>query len=350
MGNCLRKQGDYDDCDNDNHIKEAKERSKCSFASLLRIMWSRRCPQNPSTHSNIKSVSGTQFPSSFRYIDGRRYHNDENSKYPLPNDDDEINRLQSQHYLFRHAWSENFSSPVEEILRNGGVRVLDIGCGPATWILEMASEYTSSSFIGIDLSPVFPSNIKPQNVQFYQMNVLDGLPFEDNSFDFIYQRFMGLALTEEQWPILLLELVRVTKPGGWIEFMECDFQFDNEGPISSRVNKAAQMYLKSQGINASICSHIPQFMADVQNLIDIEKKHKSTPLGRWGGLIGELARENIIGLSRSLKPVLFPILKETFGDIDFDYESIMKEIVDNEVNHYMSSIKSTRFYGRKKIA
>ncbi|RIB10444.1 S-adenosyl-L-methionine-dependent methyltransferase, partial [Gigaspora rosea] len=225
MGNCIRKRSNYDDCDNNDHIKDTKERSKDSFTNLLRNMWSKPCPQKTSIDSNTKSVSSTQSPSSFRYIDGRRYHNDENSKYPLPNDDEEINRLQTQHYLFRYAWGENFSSPVEEILRNGDdVHVLDIGCGPATWILEMASEYTSSSFIGIDLSPIFPSNIKPQNVDFYHMNVLNGLPFEDNTFDFVYQRFMGLALTEEQWPILLLELVRVTKPGGWIEFMECDLQ------------------------------------------------------------------------------------------------------------------------------
>ncbi|CAG8748121.1 5675_t:CDS:2, partial [Cetraspora pellucida] len=186
MGNCIRRQGYNEDCEGDSHIKGAKEGSTSSFGSVLRTIWSKRgcCPQQHSQQSIIKSASSTQFPSIFRYIDGRRYHNDENSKYPLPNDDEEINRLQSQHYLFRHAWGKNYSSPVEEILRAGGACVLDVGCGPATWILEMASEYTSSSFTGIDISPVFPSNIKPRNVEFYQMNVLDGLPFEDNTFDF----------------------------------------------------------------------------------------------------------------------------------------------------------------------
>ncbi|CAG8562289.1 7556_t:CDS:2, partial [Scutellospora calospora] len=325
----------YDDEDN---IKEVKERSKGSFINRLKAIWFRcSCyPQKRSPHPITKSASSTQFPSLFKYIDGRRYHNYENSRYPLPNDDEEINRLQTQHYLFRYAWGGNYSSPVEEILRAGGAHVLDIGCGPATWVLEMASEYTSTSFIGIDFSLVFPTNIKPRNVQFYHMNILDGLPFEDNTFDFVYQRFMGLALTEKQWPMLLTELVRVTKPGGWIELMECDLQFDSEGPISSRVNDAAQMYLKSQGINALICPHIPQLMTDIQNITNLEKKQESTPLGRWGGLIGELARENVIGLSRSLKPVLFPILEEMFGELNLEYETIIKEIMDNEVNQYMS--------------
>ncbi|CAG8531511.1 12690_t:CDS:1 [Racocetra fulgida] len=129
MGNCIRRRKDNEDCEDDSHINGAKKRSRGSFASVLRTMWSKRgcCPQQHSPQSITKSASGTQFPSLFRYIDGRRYHNDENSKYPLPNDDEEINRLQSQHYLFRHAWGKNYSSPVEEILRAGGARVLDVG-------------------------------------------------------------------------------------------------------------------------------------------------------------------------------------------------------------------------------
>ncbi|CAG8788819.1 17549_t:CDS:1, partial [Acaulospora morrowiae] len=160
--------------------------------------------QPDSSHS-LQSLKPSN--TSFRYIDGRRYHDDETSRYPLPNDDEEINRLQLQHYLFRYAWKDNFSSPVKEMLEMGGARVLDVGCGPATWILEMAFQFPSSEFIGVDFSPVFPTSIKPQNVELKQLNVLTGgLPFESDTFDFVYLRFMNLALTEKQWPDLMQEL------------------------------------------------------------------------------------------------------------------------------------------------
>ena len=65
----------------------------------------------------------------FKYVDGRRYHNVPNLKYNLPNDGDEVDRLQMQHYLSRYIWQSNHSAPVGELLQNGGkdIRVLDVG-------------------------------------------------------------------------------------------------------------------------------------------------------------------------------------------------------------------------------
>ncbi|CAG8452215.1 2880_t:CDS:2 [Diversispora eburnea] len=141
----------------------------------------------------------------------------------------------------------------------------------------MASDFPNSTFIGVDISPIFPASIKPHNVNFCQLNVITNglLAFESNTFDFVYIRFMNLALMENQWSELLQELIRVCKPGGWIECMEGDLQFDNE---------------------------------------DFEKEHKSTPIGKWGGRVGELAKENIIALSKSLKPILQPILNNWIID------------------------------------
>ncbi len=63
----------------------------------------------------------------FRFIDGRRYHNAENSNYILPNDEDECDRLHMQHFVFRYAWQGNFASPVEHILNSKGTKLLDSG-------------------------------------------------------------------------------------------------------------------------------------------------------------------------------------------------------------------------------
>jgi len=63
----------------------------------------------------------------FHFIDGKRYHNPENSKYVLPVDDDECERLNLIHVVFRCAWQGNFASPVEHILKSKGAKVLDTG-------------------------------------------------------------------------------------------------------------------------------------------------------------------------------------------------------------------------------
>ena len=69
----------------------------------------------------------TNLDEDFRFIDGRRYHNAENAKYDLPNDDDECDRLHLQHFVLRYAWQGNFASPVEHILNRRGAKILDSG-------------------------------------------------------------------------------------------------------------------------------------------------------------------------------------------------------------------------------
>lgn len=59
------------------------------------------------------------------YIDGRRYL--ESSKYSLPNDDEEVDRMHMQHYISRFIWQKNFCSPLDDLLKYGGAKVLDVG-------------------------------------------------------------------------------------------------------------------------------------------------------------------------------------------------------------------------------
>lgn len=66
--------------------------------------------------------------------------------------------------------------------------MLDLGCGPGAWAMEIAGEYPKSSIIGIDMTPMFPREIKPTNCAFYQYNVLEGIPFDDDTFDYVFMR------------------------------------------------------------------------------------------------------------------------------------------------------------------
>lgn len=91
----------------------------------------------------------------------------------------------------------NFHSPVSHQL-NEGITVLDSGCGPGAWTLEMANTYPKSSFHGIDASKVFPEN-KPSNATFGVGNVASRIAYPDNTFNYIFQRLLFLGLTSEDW-------------------------------------------------------------------------------------------------------------------------------------------------------
>jgi ubiquinone/menaquinone biosynthesis C-methylase UbiE len=87
----------------------------------------------------------------------------------------------------------------------------------------MAIEHPGCHVTGVDMSDMFPATIRPENVKFELLNVLDGLPYPDNSFDFIHMRLLIAALRSNEWPIVLTEIRRVLKPGGLLQLVESDF-------------------------------------------------------------------------------------------------------------------------------
>src|SRR3954470_13633433 len=88
-----------------------------------------------------------------------------------------IDRIHSHHYLLKHIWEGNFSSPIQTSLESGMTDALEIKCGPGTWILDMATEFPECSFTGIDVLQIFPSEIKPKNTNFVLANQPEHLPF-----------------------------------------------------------------------------------------------------------------------------------------------------------------------------
>ena len=67
---------------------------------------------------------------------------------------------------------------------------------------------------------VFPQEIKPPNVNFKVANVLEGLPFPDNSFDFVYVRLMLVGMKSDEWEPMWREVYRILKPGGCAQSVE----------------------------------------------------------------------------------------------------------------------------------
>ncbi|KAL9549033.1 hypothetical protein MBANPS3_005397 [Mucor bainieri] len=197
-----------------------KEKNRSSSGDVLSDV--------PTSSSTIATSSKDQ---QFQLRDGRRYHANEKVSYVFPSDDDEADRVHQQHWILRFALQRNYHAPVTQLLQQG-ITVLDSGCGPATWTLEMGETYPNSKFHGIDASSVFPEAIKPANVEFCVSNIAEKIPFPDNTFDYIHQRLLILGLTNGDWDKALKELYRVLKPGGYIEIVEPDMQdMCNMGPL-----------------------------------------------------------------------------------------------------------------------
>lgn len=89
---------------------------------------------------------------------------------------------------------------------------------------DMANDFPTTMFFGVHTSRIYPTADFPANCFFQEGTSLEarGLPFRDNTFDYVIQRFTLTGLSPDQRERNLKELMRVTKPGGYIEVVEAD--------------------------------------------------------------------------------------------------------------------------------
>jgi hypothetical protein len=102
--------------------------------------------------------------------EGRRHLED--APYLLPKDEQEIHRLDYQHYILRQVLRGNTYAPVESMLRKG-CTVLDVGCGTGRWAKEIAATYPKTQVVGFDLEEVITPTQPPPNYQFHRGNLLN---------------------------------------------------------------------------------------------------------------------------------------------------------------------------------
>ncbi|RIB09634.1 S-adenosyl-L-methionine-dependent methyltransferase [Gigaspora rosea] len=283
----------------------------------------------------------------FRYIDGRRFHNLENVVYPLPNDDDETDRLHFRHFLTRYIWQSNFSAPINDILNDSDTQILDVGCGAASWAFDMATTYPLIKIIGIDISQQPPTYIKPDNFTFIKANVLEELPFEESTFDYVFQRNLFGAFTEQNWPDVIDELVRVLKPGGFIELSEPSM-LHNAGPATKRLCEAEMEAMKLRGTDPFTSQKLDKYLQNQGQLRNIKKEIRKCRHGSKSNQaelnLSRTAINNLVNTYSAWKPRLAKIMKISSEE----YDELAK-ISEKELFEYDTYYNIVRVYARKSL-
>jgi ubiquinone/menaquinone biosynthesis C-methylase UbiE len=109
-------------------------------------------------------------------------------------------------------------------------RVLDVGCGVGGWIMEAAQTYPAMSLVGIDINQRIIKYARTQaeahqvhdQVEFHIMDALGTLEFPPACFDLVNLRFGISFLRTWDWPKMLGELLRVTRPGGVVRITDSE--------------------------------------------------------------------------------------------------------------------------------
>ncbi|KAF9378036.1 hypothetical protein CPB97_009801 [Podila verticillata] len=249
------------------------------------------------TNSNVSGMPSAALPEwahhSRRCNDGRTRHTVESAPYMLPNDLTESDRLDAQHYLVRFVFKGNYNVQLDH---DAKLKILDVATGTGVWALEMSHEFPKAEVYGVDISPIFPAEIKPSNCHFQLCNILDGLPFPDNYFDFVYQRLLVYALSPAQRKQVYAELQRVLKPEGFLQLVESDGIVYNPGPEMEKINQLSLDTSLRHGVDPREVQTMRSGLKH-SGYTNVNSFNMALPVGNWGGKAGALSMQNMHGLA-----------------------------------------------------
>lgn len=286
-----------------------------------------RAPSAPA-HEQITVVD---HPASrpFAWLGGRRRL--AAIPYLLPTDEREIHRLDFQHYLLRHVLQGNYSAPITATPSHVPASILDVGCGTGRWALEIAAEFPATNVVGVDVSPLLDEAAaigrRPVNFTFVQADVLQGLPFADATFEYVFQRLLFLAIPALLWPGVVRELVRVTRPGSWVELVEGGVTEGGGQAMATLAEWAANLSAQ-RGIDLRQGAHIATFLREAR-LQEVAVRRVEVPIGRarrGARHIGRMMATNFLAGLAGLRPAVVGQGMATIMEYDATVAAVRAEL------------------------
>lgn len=232
----------------------------------------------------------------------------------------ETHRLDIQHVLLYSLLGGNIVAPIEN-----PTSILDVGCGTGRWCQEMATAFPHAHLTGVDIViPEQETHSWPHNCTFLVGDVLQGLPFADESFDVVHQRLLMGAIPAARWQNVVNELVRVTRVGGWVELIESEAMFPNSGPHTQQFSQWIAEAGEQRGIDVLIGRKLKSFLQSVK----VENVHAKTlhaPMGDRTNPVEKMSADVVQALFQSLKPLVITYLDVSKEEYDHLLTLLPKE-------------------------
>ncbi|KAI9877444.1 MAG: hypothetical protein M1830_003866, partial [Pleopsidium flavum] len=175
--------------------------------------------------------------------------------------------LNLQHYV----WTAEVGYLLHPTIPVDGenITVADIGTGTGIWLLDLARKLPASARLeglDINLAQTPPEGWLPSNVRFRKLDIFDDVPKDlIEKYDVVHIRHMVLVVRNNNPLPILLNLLKLLKPNGYLQWGEVD--------LSHRKT------VKSNPKNSS--ESLTQLQNDVQELLH-------TPLPSWPANLGGL--------------------------------------------------------------
>ncbi|RUP51467.1 hypothetical protein BC936DRAFT_148042 [Jimgerdemannia flammicorona] len=116
---------------------------------------------------------------------------------------------------------------------------------------------------------------------------------------------MGTSYTPEDWSRAAVDLYRVTRPGGWMEIFETDFDLQRMPQNYAIFYSAMADVAKSRGIDMTMPRRLSEILPPT--LVEVESDFVSCPIG-WQGRLGDMTLTSFDAVMRGMQPMVEPLI------------------------------------------
>ncbi|RDB28437.1 Secondary metabolism regulator laeA [Hypsizygus marmoreus] len=312
----------------------------------------------PSVWSMTSSIRAQAFKQEF----GRGINN-YSEVYRLPADDEELERLEKQHAMFKELMG-NYPPPMYEVMADdvpGETKAcLDLGCGAGSWIIDCAQDFPHSQTVAVDLVPM-QSLSMPPNCRSEVDDINLGLEHFYGDFNVVHAQLIASGIKD--YPGLIDHISRVIRPGGLIIMIEWDFHVWDHNykqvklgtheigpPWWARWLAFAQIAVRNSGGSADAAEKLHSWISNHPAFEDVVSEDFWIPASHWARgdefqmRLGATMRDDILAFLNSGRPLLLG--------------SGVPEPIVNEIQHNAAMelkgalqpqyIRLQRVYARKK--
>lgn len=255
----------------------------------------------------------------------------------------EIARLMNQNRLFNKITGGPLSEQTDRDVAKRHY-ILDIGCGPGAWVLDVAHRYPHIEVIGIDnnskvvrYAQAFACAHGLKNAFFEVMDATQPLDFPDNSFDIVNARAIVGFMRTTAWPRLLQECLRITQPGGIIRLTESDWGISNS-PACEKLMAILRQALFLAGHSFSGNGYPPGITVRLAGFLqgagcsDVQKKVYLVDFSAQSEGYSDIYQDCLVSF-RLLLPFLLATQQISEQDFEILYQQALAEMLsDNFCN------------------
>jgi len=216
--------------------------------------------------------------------------------------------------------------------------ILDVGCGPGGWVLDVAFEHPKINVVGFDISQQMVEYARAHaeaqgmnNASFQVMNALESLEFDDNSFDVVNARYIQAFMMKTSWAPLMKEIMRILRPGGRLLLTDGEWSISNSpafekmGAMLTHVGTLTGRSFSPDGRHIGITPMLGRFLRDA-GFVDIQRKAHVLDFSAGAEDYGNTYQDLMAGL-KLLEPFLVLAKVTTEEEFEELYQQALAELM-----------------------